>query len=505
MGLATPGVRAAEPIDRLPYVIEAHIAIDASARIDARGRALLLAQWRELAERFVGAPWQLSVAEAEGPLTTAPLDELAPAAFETAGRRTDKVWVLRIASDGPALTLSGREYDTATGKLGPIHRRTAPCVADLPREFFEFALDVFEPSAVIGESFARHVVLTVRGASLEAASPVGRVVTRGAVFHPLRLVPGKGKGGRTIVMDIPFTYLQVESLEGPVARCTINSIYPNPLTRQMIQANTLVALGLKAGKTPTHLRFVTKPKKEPAAGYLLTARTLPDGVPRDVGVTDREGRITVPAGFDDGLIVLRLLAGNIEPMVEFPAMPGEFSGERTIPIDPKPETVALEAQLQSIRDAVIDLVAVRARLEARLKARLDGEDWAGVEAGLKEFSQLPARGVFADELAKLKDDAAHQQAKSRKPILTRTAQAELTDVQALVDRYLDDEGFKAYAEALERVKSGQPAGTPVERPKAGPAPAASRAAAVAAPVPAVPRPQATPAPARPKAPAIPPF
>lgn len=454
-----------DPIDRQPYAISAHVAIDPSARIDMRGREALLKAWLAMVDRFVGAPWRLEVAQSEGPLTTLALDALAPADFDEAARDRDKVWVLRIEAERAGLVLSGREYDSATARLGPIHRRVVNYRPDLARDFFEFALEVFEPSAVIGESFAKNVSLTVRGASLEAASPVGRVVVPGSVFRPLRLVPGKGKGGSTIVFEIPFTYLQVEAIEGPVARCTINSIYPDPLTKRMVQANTLVALGLKAGRTPTHLRFVTKPEKYPAAGYVLTARTPPDGISREVGMTDREGRIVIPPGFSDGLIILRLLAGNIEPMVEFPAMPGEFAGERTIPIDPRPQTVALETQLESVRDSVIDLVAIRARLEARLKARLEGEDWGGIEATLKEFSDLPTRDSFVEQLAKLKDEAARLQAKSKVAVLTKTAQAELADVQALVERYLDDEGFKAYAEALDRFKAGQNA----PKPKAGPA------------------------------------
>jgi hypothetical protein len=520
LGAAKP--EAPEPIDRQPYAIEAHIAIDPSARIDARGRELLLKDWFDLVDRFVGAPWRLEVAQSDGPLTTQPLDELAPAAFEEAGKGRDKVWALRIESDGPALVLSGREFDTATGKLGPIHRRATTYRPDLPRELFEFSLDVFEPSAIIGESFAKEVSLTVRGASLEAASPVGRVVTRGSVFRPLRLVPGKGKGGSTIVLEIPFTYLQVEALEGPVARCTISSIYPDPLTKRVVQANRLVALGLKAGNSSTHLRFVTKADKAPAAGYVLTARKPPDGVPREVGMTDREGRITIPPGFADGLVVLRLVAGDIEPMVEFPSMPGEFSGERTIPIDPRPKTVALETQLESIRDAVIDLVAIRARLEARLKARLEGDDLAGVEAALKEYSQLPARDTFAAQVAKLKEDAAQQQAKSKTAILTKTAQAELADVQSLIDRYLDDETFKAYAEAFERSKAGPPAekgksSAPGAKPATtaasdpaptSPAPAQAQPPADAAPAPAPaaggPAPS-SPAPAKPKTPGVAPF
>ena len=97
-------------------------------------------------------------------------------------------------------------------------------------------------------------------------------------------------------------------------------------------------------------------------------------------MTDRAGRIVLQPGFADGLVILRLLAGNVEPMVELPIMPGESRpDEQPIPFDPKPQTVALESQIDSLRDEVVDLVALRARLESRMKARLDGEDWNGLE------------------------------------------------------------------------------------------------------------------------------
>jgi hypothetical protein len=211
-----------------------------------------------------------------------------------------------------------------------------------------------------------------------------------------------------------------------------------------------VALGLKPGRTATRFRFVTRPDKLPAAGSVLTARDLPDVLPREVGTTDREGRVSLAPGFTDGLVALRLLAGHIEPMVEFPAMAGETDEERTIPFEPRPQTVTLETQLDSLRDAIIDLVAVRARLEARLKARADGEDWAGVEATLKEFQRLPGRETFASRLAQLEDAAAQQQAQTRTPFLTKTAQAQITDVQVLIDRYLDDVIFRAYADSLDK-------------------------------------------------------
>jgi hypothetical protein len=165
-------------------------------------------------------------------------------------------------------------------------------------------------------------------------------------------------------------------------------------------------------------------------------------------------------------VILRLLAGNAEPMVELPIMPGESSDERAIPFDPKPLTVALEARIDSLRDEVVDAVALRARLEARMKARLDGEDWAGLEEALKEYARLAPHDDYAQRLTTLKDEAAHQQAELKKAVLTKTAQAQISELQSMIDRYLDDETFKAYSDAMDRFKADSGAASKDQAKKA---------------------------------------
>jgi hypothetical protein len=506
-----------EPIERRPYRIEAHVAAEPEARIDAQGREQLLAAWSALIQQFVGAPWKLKVATAGSRLSTWPFELLEPETFRDSGAEVDKVWVLRISRQGAGLSLAGREFDSATRRLGPVHERLAPFVHDVPRSLLELALELFAPSAVVGEESGGGVSLTVQGAALEAASPTGRVVAVGSVFVPIRFITQPD--GKVTMQNVPLSFLRVEALNGPVARCAIISAIKNPLARGMIvQKFRTVALGVKPGKAPLKFRFVTKPNRAPAAGYVLTARDVPDGLPREVGTTDREGRITLPPGFAEGLVILRLLAGNVEPMVELPAMAGESSTERTIPIEPKPLTVALETRLNSLRDEVIDLVAVRARLEARLKARFDGDDRAGAEETLQEFAQLPSQKKYAARLTELKEEAARQQAKLKTAVLTRTAQAQLGDLQSLIDRYLDDEIFQAYIETLERLKTesvkeksqaeakakakararglaAAKGSVPQPRPQRSPAPAASRAALPKAPT----------APSRKAAPKVVPF
>ncbi|GAC1464535.1 MAG: hypothetical protein NVSMB9_03290 [Isosphaeraceae bacterium] len=459
-------------LDREPYRIRLLLDIDFETRIDGPRREALLNDWLTLVRRFVGAPWSIEIAPgSQNTAVPRELNTLRPEDFAELSTKVDKVWIARISASGSGLMFQGRELDVRTGRFGSLQVHVARVVRDAPRALFQFALALFSPYAVIGERSGKDVFLTVQGTSIVPSTPIGRIVSEGTLFQPLRIVERTNE--KPLVREIPYTFLRVVAVEGARTRCSVVSVHGDPFTRRVIQKSSLSAVGIKAGKTPTRLRFLTLPDRAPAAGYVLTTRNYPDGSPREVGTTDREGRIVLEPTVNDDLQVLRLFAGSKEPMIEFPLMPGASTEERTLPpFDPKGWTVALESRLDALRDTIIDLVAIRARLEARLKSRFDGEDWSGAEEVLKEFRQLPPRSKFAEELTRLKEESMQRQARSKRPILTKTAQAQLVDLQAVLDRYLEDEIFRAYAEALEKLKteppgksrteSGRPSGSGVE-------------------------------------------
>ena len=456
---------ANEPIERRPYRISLHMAFDPSARIDLLKRADLIREWQILVRRFIGPPWVVSIADSPDPLANIELDSVDPDAFASVGS-IDKVWVVRVSrsEQDSVLVFTGREYDTSTRQLGPLQVRTVSALSDAPRAMLQFARDLFNPTAAITGQEGGRAILTVQGASIVPASPIGAVVAKGMVFQPLRLVARDN--GKVQVLKIIWTYLQVESVEGAVARSAIISGLRDPLTKRYSRPNSLAALGLKPGNSSLTFRFVSGPDEIPAAGYTLTARLVPDGQSRELGTTDRAGRIVLKPGFARGLVMLRLVAGSVEPIREFPIMPGESAEERKIPVDLKPLTAALESQLDSLRDQVVDLVALRARLETRMKARLEGEDWAGLDDALKEFSRLPPRDIYAQQLTQLKDDAAHQQAELKTAVLTKTAQAQITELQSMIDRYMEDDAFRAYSEAVAKYRSETASKTKAEAKKA---------------------------------------
>lgn len=508
--LKKPEAQKRPPLAGRPYTIHVWAEAEPAARLDAKGKAELLDSWRGYVERFIGAPWEVTIRTDSGPFALGGLESIQAADLKPLGTGIDKLWMIRMAPN-PAggYRFAGREYDTTTGDLGPYCEVVALYPADAARRLLKLSLILFRPFAEVGSAGVGDTSLTIQGSALTAADPIGKVAGVGSVFTPFRVF--QRPTGAVIRLDmIRYSYLRVRSMDGSSARCDIISSLRDPLSKRVVGRNALIALGVKSSAVPTRFRFLTNAKEapEPVAGYTLTVRDVPDGPPREVGTTGRDGRIVVPPGMAENLVIFRLLAGNIEPMVEFPGVPGETEEERIIKVDPKAATVALETKLNALKDQVVDLVAVRARLEARLKARADGEAWGEVKTLLDEYKKLPAKSGFVERVNALREAAMAEQQATKKAILTKTAQAQLADAEALITRYLDDDMFQAYENAWK--ESQQVAATPA--PKKGPAnfgkpavpptspPPAVVAPANPAPAPAprpVPKPAASP-PAKPK-------
>ncbi len=442
------------PIEQRPYRIRVWLGSEPSVRLSSEERGRLIASWQEFVVRFVGPAWEVQIESTAGPLLGQTVDRLTVEGVSSLAEDADKCWFLQVgaAPTGSGWQLSGREYDAATRQLGSIHRLPARHRRDAARSLFQLSLRVFAPLAEIVRT-TDDVKLKVQASALTAADPIGVVVGEGTVFRSFWILlsaDGTVKG----VRPINYTYLRVSSTESSPFPVDVVSGLRRPLPQQVAGRYRLMALGSRAASVPTRLRFYVVRKEDnsrlPYPGAVLMASTFPDGTPRVVGTTGREGEISLPPDFADGLVKLQLLGGGVEPLREIPILPGETEEEIALPVEPKPDAVALQYRLMAIQDEIVDLIARRGQLEARLEARAGGQQWDEVKALLDEYLKLPPRSRFEQRVAALKEEAERKQAEQKVPILTQTALRDLSEVDALIQRYLDDSTYQAYDDAYRR-------------------------------------------------------
>ena len=457
----------ATPIEDKPYKIKTYVVVDPKARLDVRGRQNLIDSWLAFTRRFVGPPWEIEVAPDAGPLGGLDILSLDRAAILKAGDKFDKVWLILVQASRNGYELIGREYDMRTARLGQPFVHPCPWPADAPRILFQLTLDMFSPSADVGESVGGAVKLRVQASGLPVADPIGAVAKVGAFYRPIRAI--LKPDGKTVIRmeEVPYTFLQISSVDGTNVLTKLITTMKAPFVRRARGGRvTYLVLGLKPANYPSRFKFVEGPQKDPAAGYVLTGQAYPKGTPRELGTTDREGRIVLPPDFADGLVMMYLLGGKIEPMARFPWMPGESAEEKIIQVIPNPEAVALETAVNAMRDEIYDLVGRRSRLLKKIKDRIQGDDWDEAKKIVAQFEKLPNAKVFEERIKTIKDDATRRQTESKKPILTPQAAKLVESVNDLIARYLDDKDIETYQDTIAAQGANKPKKSPLDEPAA---------------------------------------
>ena len=66
---------------------------------------------------------------------------------------------------------------------------------------------------------------------------------------------------------------------------------------------------------------------------------------------------------------------------------------------------------------------------------------------------LQPRDQYADRLNQMKEQATRQQAETKTRVLSPNLQARFSELQALIDRYLDNEALQTYTESLDRKRA----------------------------------------------------
>jgi hypothetical protein len=345
---------------------------------------------------------------------------------------TDKpLWLgVRVAPNG--YVLSCREFDVYTQQWSPVQRRTVVQRALLDEACFDIVVDTFAPLAKISliEGNASQVALTFKGSALPQRPAATQLVRKGDAYLPLLRRTGRaGAAVENAVTPVPWTYLTVDQPHESSHLATIHSGTRRPfgLTRARVEQ---IALAVRNPPGPTRVRFYARAdKSQGLAGYEVFRQT-DQGSSELVGITDRNGVIEAPTPAEGGVLMF-LLRSEGQLLAKAPAPAGSPMVE--IPIADSPSRLRAQGEAQVIREQLVDVVARRTIMAARIRALLKEGRVDDAREIMTELDSLPSATTFGRNI----DAAAKKLPASNDPGVQRMIDNLFSSTRAMLGRFLD--------------------------------------------------------------------
>jgi hypothetical protein len=384
-----------------PYRIEAVIAIDAPGGMSERLANELPIHVARRAAAAIGPAWALNVQVAEAVQRKVVLSDVEslvkpPAApFPTGG---DKLLLIAVRWGPEGFELTAREFDHYVQRWGMPLGRQSRQLDMLAEQTFALAWQTLAPLAQLDPDAndPRRVVLQLRAAQLPRPDPNEPWAQAGDVFQPLvRRTTRNGELGDDGVQAVPWTYLEVVGSDGAAGAATVAQVHNG--TRQALPARRQgriepVAIALRADPGESVLRLHARTAAErPLVGYEVFAQQPGEKAPQRIGSSDTEGRVYVPSG--ESRIRILFVKNGGQLLARFPLVPGA-QREVDVPLPDDDMRLAAEARLAALREDVVDVVARRNILIARIRQKIEHNDFSAAQELLQALDELPGRAQF---------------------------------------------------------------------------------------------------------------
>ena len=406
-----------------PYRIKLIVAAESG------GESLENSLSADLAARsatVVGGSWRVEVLPTTPELRQKVLSSLAALTTEdlpAAALDADKVLFVGVRAAGGGYHIEAREFDTLT-RLWNV---TVAAEAAQPREIgpraFQALLRAFAPLARIESTDGKTAALRLRAAALARRDRNLPAVLPGAAFRPV-LVKSDTKGALTAGSGevVAGVYLSPTSASGSAITCRVDAGTLSAVIPDYHPHRQRLALGVSPASGSTKLTLVSRGQPSaPLEGYDVL-----DG-PDLLGRTDRRGQATVPPG-KMALRMLTIRRGEAT-LAKLPIVPG-LTPEMTLPVAADDGSLALEAQLAALEDNLIDLVARRQVLAARIRAAAKNRDQAGGQALLTQLRSITPADTLATQLGQTEQSLA-----SASPEAQARLRPKLDSLKQLLDKF----------------------------------------------------------------------
>jgi hypothetical protein len=274
-------------------------------------------------------------------------------------------------------------------------------------------------------------VLQPRGAELFRAKFGEPPFHEGDFYLPiLRRMLRSGALAEGGLQVVPWTYIEaIQAEEGSiVGRIHSGNRAPFGPRRQGRVEHLAIAIRSDPGETVLRLHSRTDPGNG-LVGYDVYAKESASDSTTRIGTSDSAGRVTIQPS--DQRIETLFIRNGSQLLARLPIVPG---AERMldVPLPDDEMRLAAESQMAALREDLIDVVARRNILMARVRQKISKDEFADAQALLRALDELPGRSQFSITL-----DSAARLLRSDDPQIQRRIDRLFEATRAVLAQYLD--------------------------------------------------------------------
>jgi hypothetical protein len=464
-----PSRAAAQSLWELtPYRVQVYVALEDAPQLTEQLRSDVQTFLGGRIEALVGASWNATISPAPLELAISMLgglDRLQTDQLPKESLAVDKVILVSLSTDPFGCRVAARELDCRTRVWGTTVSREVLQAALLANSVVDSVLAAFAPLARVEKVDGKQVALRLRAASLPPRDPQAFGIAAGTLFRPvLRFNDRDGnlREGR-LPQIVPWTYLLTRSTDETLTHCEIFTGVRSPLSSRRRGLTEQLAVAVLPPELPTRLVLHSRVDQErKLSGYEVFGYSPDDPTTTFQGRTDLDGAVEIePARHPLRLLVIK--SGG-EFLARLPLVPG-LELEVLAGVTDDDDRLAVEGYITGLQEQIVDLVARRATLIARIRARLDDGKLPEAQQLLSELRQLPDREALNVIL-----NEQRRRHYSTDPLVRRKVDKLFNDTREVMVRNLDPGLIDQVASEVERAFKSQPAGAAATPAKTSAAP-----------------------------------
>ncbi len=487
MGPLCGSARAADTLwEFTPYRVQILVAADADAALTASLVADVGRDVQDRIEAVVGAPWETETIAAPPGVVHAVRWRWGAVTADDLPRESpdfDKAMLVRVARRGSGYDVAVRDFDLRARVLGAPVERSVAQRSLLGSVAADLVLEAFAPLAQVEVVETKTCQVRLRAAALPMRDPTLPVLTRAEVFLPA-MRSNNSDGSLKSARVIPWTFLVPEppgsaapaaaaakagdAKEKPAdvaaasprppdptgVHCRIHSGLRNALSARRRGRTEQLALAVRPPRAATRLELYSALDDDyPLAGYHVHAQGPFSAATTPLGLTDNRGGIEVPPA-DDHPLRLMIIKNGDEPVARLPVLVGWEPSLKALVTNDE-QRLRVEGFITGLQERVVDTVARRELLLARIRVRLQSGRVDEADALFQRVKALPTLSDFLGELQRFERTAQTNDQRQKRKIDKLFA-----DTRQVLDKHLAEKPVNDVAAQLAAAKGAGTASAP---------------------------------------------